>query len=132
MQTTPNTSVPFVPPKPKLFDITVRNVASVVSRSTGKPSARGSSSVMLAEPAMKPPRSISRQYRLVHAGRAERVARQRLGGRQRWHLAVEGLAHGFEFDDIAQRRRSAVGVEVVDRRVDAFHRHAHAAHRALA
>src|SRR3546814_40985 len=27
--------------------------------------------------------------RLVHAGRAERVARQRLGGRQRWHLRSE-------------------------------------------
>src|SRR3546814_19025259 len=30
IQTAPNTSVPFVPQKPKMFDITVRNVASVV------------------------------------------------------------------------------------------------------
>src|SRR3546814_9388908 len=31
-----NTSVPLVPPKPKLFDITVRSCASRVSRRTGK------------------------------------------------------------------------------------------------
>jgi hypothetical protein len=30
-----NTSAAFVPPKPKLFDITVRSAASRVSRSTG-------------------------------------------------------------------------------------------------
>ena len=55
-----NTSVLFVPPKPKLFDITVTNSAGRLSRTIGKPSARGSSSVMWAEPAAKPWLSISR------------------------------------------------------------------------
>ncbi len=60
-QTRPNTSAAFVPPKPKLFDITVFNCASWVSRTIGRPSTAGSSSPMLAEPAMKPSRIISRQ-----------------------------------------------------------------------
>ncbi|CAD0318067.1 hypothetical protein CFBP498_14380 [Xanthomonas hortorum pv. vitians] len=58
--TRPNTNAPLVPPKPKLLDITVFKVASRVSRRIGKPSARGSSSSICAEPAMKPSRSISR------------------------------------------------------------------------
>jgi hypothetical protein len=55
-----NTSVAFVPPKPKLFDITVSTCTSCVSRRIGKPSQRGSSASMFAEPDRKPPRSISR------------------------------------------------------------------------
>src|SRR3546814_21068631 len=43
LQTAPNTSVPFVPPKPKPFDLTVRNVPSVDQPSTGKHSAHGGS-----------------------------------------------------------------------------------------
>ena len=58
--TRPNTSVAFVPPKPKLFDITLSNRASCVERRIGKPSARGSSVVMFAEPAMKPSRITGR------------------------------------------------------------------------
>jgi len=56
-----NTSAAFVPPKPKLLDITVFSCAGCVSRTIGKPSTSGSSSPMLAEPAMKPSRIISRQ-----------------------------------------------------------------------
>ncbi len=60
-QTRPNTSAALVPPKPKLFDMTVFNCAFSVSRTIGKPSTAGSSSPMLAEPATKPSRIISRQ-----------------------------------------------------------------------
>ena len=59
-QTRLNTSVALVPPKPKLFDMTVFSCASRISRRIGKPSARGSSVSMFAEAAMKPPCSISR------------------------------------------------------------------------
>ncbi len=55
-----NTSVALVPPKPKLLDITRSSCASRLSRTIGKPSARSSSFSMLAEPAMKPSRIISR------------------------------------------------------------------------
>src|SRR6185312_15070622 len=55
-----NTRLALVPPKPKLLDITVARRASRLSRRIGKPSARGSSASMLAEPAMKPPCIISR------------------------------------------------------------------------
>lgn len=58
--TRPNTSVALVPPKPKLFDITVASLASCVCRRIGKSAARSSSVSMFAEPAMKPSRSISR------------------------------------------------------------------------
>ena len=51
----------LVPPKPKLLDITVSSAASRLPRRIGKPSACGSSASMLAEPAMKPSRIISRQ-----------------------------------------------------------------------
>ncbi len=56
----PNTSVPLVPPKPKLLDITTSNFASRLCCTIGKPSAFGSSVSMLADPAMKPSRIISR------------------------------------------------------------------------
>jgi hypothetical protein len=56
-----NTNVPLVPPKPKLFDITVCNFASRLSRRIGKSSAFESSRSIFAEPAMKPPCIISRQ-----------------------------------------------------------------------
>ncbi len=59
--TRPKTSAALVPPKPKLLDITVFNCASWLWRTIGKPSTSGSSSPMLAEPAMKPSRIISRQ-----------------------------------------------------------------------
>ena len=55
-----NTSDALVPPKPKLFDMTVRSGASRVSRRIGQPAARGSSASMFADAAMKPPSSISR------------------------------------------------------------------------
>ena len=56
-----STKLALVPPKPKLFDSAVRIGASTVSRTSGMPSAAGSSVSMLAEPAMKPCCSISRQ-----------------------------------------------------------------------
>ena len=55
-----NTRLALVPPKPKLFDITVASCAGRLERTIGKPSARGSISSMLAEPATKPSYSISR------------------------------------------------------------------------
>lgn len=42
LQIRPSTSVALVPPKPKLFDITVSRRASIVSRAIGNPSQRGS------------------------------------------------------------------------------------------
>ena len=55
-----NTRVALVPPKPKLLDITTSSCVSRLSRAIGKPSAFGSRVSMLAEPAMKPSRIISR------------------------------------------------------------------------
>ncbi|VVP25652.1 hypothetical protein PS854_04041 [Pseudomonas fluorescens] len=57
-----STSVALVPPKPKLLLITVLMVAfSRVLVSTGRSATSGSSSSMLAEPAMKLPSIISMQ-----------------------------------------------------------------------
>lgn len=56
-----STRLAFVPPKPKLFDSTWRSSASRVTVTSGMPSTAGSGVSTLAEPAMKPLLSISRQ-----------------------------------------------------------------------
>ena len=60
------------------------------------------------------------------------MAGQRLGRRDRRALRAEHLADRLDLLDVADRRRGGVRVDVVDRRVHAFERHLHAAHRALA
>src|SRR5215831_13621 len=70
--------------------------------------------------------------RLLRAGRTERMAGQRLGRRDRRHLGAKDLADRLDLLEVADRRRGGVRVDVVDRRLDALERHAHAAHRALA
>ncbi len=55
-----NTRLALVPPKPKLFDITVSSFALRDSCRMGEPSTRGSSWLMWAEPTMNPLSSINR------------------------------------------------------------------------
>jgi hypothetical protein len=72
----------------------------------------------------------------LHTGRAQRVAGQRLGRADHRHLGTwrraEHLTHRAEFGDVAQRRRSAVRVDVVHRLPHRGQRLLHAAHRAFA
>ncbi|MCY1518133.1 hypothetical protein D9M68_528410 [compost metagenome] len=68
----------------------------------------------------------------MHAGGAQRVARQALGGADGRRLVAEDFAHALHFHDVADGRRGAVGVQVVDGRVDGGQRLLHAAHRAFA
>lgn len=56
-----STRLALVPPKPKLLDRTWRSGASRVTVTSGMPSTAGSGVSTLAEPAMKPLLSISRQ-----------------------------------------------------------------------
>ena len=82
-----NTSVAFLPPKPKLLDITVRSDASRVSRRMGTPSTRGSSVSMFADAAMNPSRIISKLYAVPPA---------RVCGSHRWNVRcfrVAGCPH---------------------------------------
>ena len=60
------------------------------------------------------------------------MAGQRLGRRDRRAFGAEHLADRLDLLDVADRRRGGVRIDVVDRRVDPFERHLHAAHRALA
>ena len=60
------------------------------------------------------------------------MAGQRLGRGQRRHRVAEHFADRVELGDVAQRGRGAVGVEIVQRAIDALQRHLHAAHRAFA
>ena len=68
----------------------------------------------------------------MHAGGAERVAGERLGRREGRHRIAEHLLHRAELGDVADRRRSAVRVDVVDGAVDRGQCLAHAARRAFA
>src|SRR3990167_2685551 len=70
--------------------------------------------------------------RFLHAGGAQGVAGQALGRADGRRLGAEHFAHRAAFRDIADRSRGAVGVEVVDRRVDGGQGLLHAAHRTFA
>src|SRR5690606_6796595 len=63
--------------------------------------------------------------RLVHAGRAQRVAGERLGRGERWHRVAEYRTHRAQLGDIADRGRGAVRVDVVDAAIQAFDGQAH-------
>ena len=70
--------------------------------------------------------------RFLHAGGAERMAGERLGGGDRRAFGAEHLADRLDLLQIADRGRGRVRIDVVDRRFHAFERHPHAAHRAFA
>ena len=71
---------------------------------------------------------------LLHAGGAERMAGERLGGRDRRAFLArpEDLADRLDLLLVADGGRGGVRVDVVDGGLHVLERHAHAAHRALA
>ena len=71
--------------------------------------------------------------RLLRAGCAERMAGQRLGGRDRRAFVsrAEHLSDRLDLLQVADRRRGGVRVDVADLLVDFRDRHPHAAHRAF-
>ena len=79
---------------------------------------RGRGSRCWREAATKSSCSISRRIdRLVRAGGALAVAGQRLGRADGRQLVAEYRADRVQLGDVADRRRGAMGVDVVDRRI---------------
>src|SRR5690606_34152274 len=70
--------------------------------------------------------------RLLHASRAERVARKRLRGCDVRHVIAEDLADGRDLARIAHFRRRAMRVDVVHLLLHRGERLAHASHRTFA
>ena len=72
---------------------------------------------------------------LLRAGRAQRVAGKRFGGRNGRTVFAAGpknLAQRLNLLNVANGRGGGVRVDVIDRAIKVFHRHLHAAHRAFA
>ena len=116
-QTRLKTSVPLVPPKPKLFFTRVldlhlaRRVGAVVQVALG----------ILVEDVDRRRRDLvlhrqHREHRLDAAGAAEQVAGHRLGrvDDQLLRVVAEGELDRVGLVHVAQRRRGAVRVEVLD------------------
>ncbi len=118
-----NTSEALVPPKPKLLDSATSifiGLALCGTRSSGV-STEGLSRLMRRRRDLVA-HGQHREGRLDRAGGAQQMADRRLGRRHRdlaRRLAQQPLDRA-ELDLVAQRRRGAVGVDVVDvGRVDA-------------
>src|SRR5262249_47427499 len=70
--------------------------------------------------------------RFLRAGRAERVTGERFRRGDRRTSLAEDFADRLDFLDVTDRGRGRVRVDVIDRRLDALERHAHAAYRPFA
>jgi hypothetical protein len=87
---------------------------------------------MLAEPAMKPWQHEQAIDGLLHARGAQRVAGERLGGRERRNGVAKHFAHGAQLGHVAHGGGGAVGVDVVDGLVSGGDGLAHAGNGAVA